>query len=405
MQKRLLFILFVTIFIDAIGFAMLAPIIPIIFFDVSSPDFLLAAYSDQARYLIAGIVLALYGIVQFFAAPLLGELSDVYGRKRLLMVGVAVLALSQVSFGLGIAAGSLVLLFISRVVGGLGAANFSIAQAAIADVTEPKDRAKNFGLIGAAFGLAFMVGPAIAGYVAGITGDASSPFWIAAGLGVLNLLSVAFFMPETHVVSSEEKRTFSFFKGIRNIRDALFNTGTRLIYLSNLLYLCAFAFMTSFFGILLVNKFMLTETDIGIFFSVVGIWIALTQLVLLRFVTRFFSERKILFVALPIIAVALALHPFMANSMWLFVIIPIYSIPHALAMATMPALVSKAVPGDKQGAALGINGSLMAFSQGIIPIVAGTVTALIGLTAPFVIGGLFVVASWLVLFVFSRRAV
>ncbi len=405
MQKRLLFTLFTTIFIDAIGFAMLAPIIPVVFFDTTSPDFLLTAYSEQTRYLIAGIVLALYGIVQFFAAPILGELSDVYGRKRLLMLGVTVLALSQLSFGLGIAAGSLALLFVSRIVGGFGAANFSIAQAMIADVTEPKDRAKNFGLIGAAFGLAFMIGPAIAGYVAGITGDASSPFWIAAGLGVLNLLSVAFFMPETRVLSTEEKKIFNLFKGIRNIRDALFNVETRAIYSSNFFYLCAFAFMTSFFGILLVNKFMLTETDIGIFFSIVGVWIAFTQLVVLRFVTRYFSERRILFLALPIIAVALALHPFMANSMWLFVIIPIYSIPHALAMATMPALISKAVPSEMQGAALGINGSLMAFSQGIIPIVAGTVTALIGLTAPFIIGGLFVVMSWLVLFVFTRRLV
>ena len=123
-QKRVLPILFITLMLDMIGIGMVIPIIPVIFTNPHSPAFLLVGYSVQMQYLIAGLVTALFGLMQFFSAPILGELSDVYGRKRLLTVGVAVLAVSQMLFGLGIQIASIGLILFSRAVAGIAARSF-----------------------------------------------------------------------------------------------------------------------------------------------------------------------------------------------------------------------------------------------------------------------------------------
>ena len=174
-----------------IGVGMIIPIIPIIFTDPTSPSFLLSGYTTGEQYLFAGLLTALFGLMQFLGAPLLGELSDVYGRKKLLILGVGVLAVSQLLFGFGIEIGSLTLLFFSRAIAGLAGANFSIAQASIADITEPKDRAKNFGLIGAAFGIGFILGPTLGGLLSHTFNNAAVPFWIASLLGIGNVLFVS----------------------------------------------------------------------------------------------------------------------------------------------------------------------------------------------------------------------
>lgn len=401
MAKKVLPILFVTLLIDMIGMGMIIPVIPVIFTDPSSPSFLLAGYSVSEQYLMAGVLTALFGLMQFIAAPILGELSDVYGRKRLLTLGIGVLALSQLLFGLGLEIGSLALLFFSRAVAGLAGGNFSVAQASIADVTEPKDRAKNFGLIGGAFGIGFILGPILGGWTAHFFG-AAAPFWAASILGVLNVISVSLFLPETHH-NRRASHNFHLFKGIQNILAAWRDKDARPVYLSSFLYASGFAFFTSFIGILLVSRFGQSESEIGGFFGIVGIWIVITQLFILRILARHYSEKSILRFSLLILAGSIMAYPFAPSMHYLYIIMPILAIPNGLSMANMGALVSKSVSPDRQGAALGINGSLMALSQGMIPLIAGLLSGAIGIRAPFVIGGLLVLSAWLTLFVFLKR--
>lgn len=401
MAKKVLPIIFATLLIDMIGIGMIIPVIPVIFTDPSSPSFLLAGYSVTQQYLLAGVLTALFGLMQFIAAPILGELSDVYGRKRLLTLGIGVLALSQLLFGLGVEIGSLALLFFSRAVAGLAGGNFSIAQASIADVTEPKDRAKNFGLIGGAFGLGFILGPILGGWTAHFFGSAA-PFWAASLLGVVNVISVSLFLPETHR-ERRSSHTFHFLKGIQNIMAAWRDKDARPVYLASFLYASGFAFFTSFIGILLVSRFGQSESAIGSFFGIVGIWIVITQLFILRVLSRHYAEKPILRFSLLILAGSIAVYPFMPTIQYLYVLMPILAIPNGLSMANMGALVSKSVSADRQGAALGINGSLMALSQGVVPLAAGFLSGTIGLQAPFVIGGLLVLSSWSALFVFLKR--
>ncbi len=402
MQKKTLPILFVTLLIDMIGIGMIIPILPIIFTDSSSPSFLLSGYTSGEQYLMAGLLTALFGLMQFLGAPILGELSDVFGRKKLLILGVGVLALSQLLFGFGIEIGSLALLFFSRAVAGLAGANFSIAQASIADVTDPKDRAKNFGLIGAAFGIGFILGPTLGGFLAHLFDSAAAPFWIASALGILNVLSVSLFLPETHH-NRQAEHHFHFLKGIQNILAAWRDTEARPVYISSFLYASGFTFFTSFVGILLVARFGLDESAIGTFFGVNGIWIVVTQLFILRFITKWYDEKTILKVSLLVLAVTLALYPFISSVVLLYALAPLLSIPNGLSMANMGALVSKSVSPKKQGAALGINGSLMALSQGTVPLLAGGISGLLGLRAPFLVGTSLIILAWFNLFIFSKR--
>ena len=396
MKKKILPILFVTLLIDMIGIGMIIPIIPIIFTDPTSSSFLLQGFTIGQQYLFAGLLTALFGLMQFVAAPILGELSDVFGRKKLLTLGVAVLALSQLLFGFGIEIGSLWLIFISRAIAGLAGGNFSIAQASIADVTEPKDRAKNFGLIGAAFGMGFIIGPVLGGWVAHLANNAAAPFWLAAMFGLINVVSISLFLPETNQ-NKRASHNFHFLKGVQNILSAWRDKDARPVYMASFFYTSGFTFYTSFIGILLVARFGLTETAIGTFFGAVGIWIVITQVFILRLLTKKYNERTILRFSLLLLAGIIAVSPFMPSVFFLYILIPFLAIPNGLSMANMVALVSRGVSPEKQGAALGINGSLMALSQGTIPLIAGGASGLLGLQSPFLLGALLVSSAWFIL--------
>jgi predicted MFS family arabinose efflux permease len=165
-----------------------------------------------------------------------------------------------------------------------------------------------------------------------------------------------------------------------------------------------FAFFTSFIGILLAIAHGYSEASIGSFFAVVGVCIAVTQLLILPQVAKRARERTILLYGFPVVAATILAYPFVQGDLFLFLLIPIMAVPQGLAFANISALVSKSVSPDKQGAALGINGSLMALAQGIIPLAAGLGSGVIGLTAPFVAGALMIMAAWLVLKQTHRRA-
>jgi MFS transporter, DHA1 family, tetracycline resistance protein len=400
-QKRVLPILFATLVLDMVGIGMIIPILPIIFTDPTSPSFLLTGFSTTAQYAMAGLLTALFGIMQFVAAPILGELSDVYGRKKLLTLGVGVLALSQLLFGFGIETGSLLILFVSRIIAGIAGGNLAIAQASIADITPPELRARNFGLIGAAFGIGFIIGPVLGGFLASAFNDAAAPFWFAAALGIVNLLFITLFLPETHL-NRKAVGTFHLWKGVNNIKTAWNDKDARPVYMANFLYIAGFTFFTSFIGILLVARFGLSESAIGTFFGVVGFWIIITQVFILRIVSKKYTERQILRVTLIMFAIVLSLYPFVPSIIWIYSLIPLLAIPNGLTMANMTALVSRGVSGSKQGAALGINSSLMALAQGTIPLIAGISSGFLGIAAPFLAGSTLALGSWYVLFIKKR---
>lgn len=393
-EKRILTILFVTLLLDVIGIGILIPVIPALFTNPESPSFMLMGYSVGAQYFIAGLMTALFGVMQFLAAPLLGDLSDSYGRKKLLTLGVGVLAVAQLLFAGGIALASLPLLFVSRIVAGVAGANFSIVQATIADITKPENRARNFGLIGGAFGMGFILGPLIGGYIVGLTGNPALPFLFAGCLGILNLLFITMMLPETHAVRTAATK-FSLFKAFKNIKTAYLDVDTRPLYTVSFLQMLGFGIYTSFSGVFLSYRYGFTESDTGTYFAVVGLFIMLSQLFVVRYASARYSERQVLRFALPLLAIVLCAQTFVFNVWVLYALIPFTAAAVGLITTNLPALISKGVSGSRQGAALGINGSLQALSQGIAPLVASAVAAVLGIPVIFIIAGLLVVVAYL----------
>ncbi len=392
-------ILFFTLVLDMIGIGMVVPIIPTIFTDATSPNFLLHGINQSYWYFLAGLTTALFGIMQFFVSPVLGELSDMYGRKKLLLLGVSVLAFSQCVFGLGIVTTSLSLVLLSRVIGGFAAANFSIAQASIADVSTPETRAKNFGLMGAAFGIGFVVGPALSGYLAAFFGSVAAPFWVAGFLGLCNMISVYLFLPETHHENRAAIKKLTPLKALHNIRAAYNDKALFPLYRINFLYYTGFTFFTSFSGLYLVQKYAISEASLGTYFATIGICIIFTQGFVLRIVSKYKSPEQILPITMILVALTSACTPFMPSLLSQYFLVPVVAIPQGLSMASLGALLSSKVTRDRQGVALGINGSLSALAQGLVPLVGGVVSSILGISTPFLIGGIAIFFAW---YLFSK---
>ena len=187
-------------------------------------------------------------------------------------------------------------------------------------------------------------------------------------------------------------------KGIQNIKTALNDVDARPIYLTSFLYISGFAFFVSFSAIYLVQRFGLSPAAIGTFFGIVGGWMIFTQLFLLRILTKYFSERRILRFSILMMGSGLLIFPFLPSVALVYAIMPVIAIGNGLSIANVSALISKGVSAEKQGAALGINGSLVALGNGVIPIIAGAASAFFGIGTPFILGSLFVLAAWMVLF-------
>jgi MFS transporter, DHA1 family, tetracycline resistance protein len=396
LRKRTLLILFGTLLLNMIGFGIVFPIIPTIFTNPSSPSFVLQGYSQSAQFFVAGAITALWGLMQFIAAPILGQLSDVYGRRKLLMICVGVLALSQFVFGFGISAASVVILFIARAVAGIAAGSVSITQAAIADVTEPRERAKSFGLIGAAIGIGLILGPLISGWVAGLSGSSVVPFLVAGTLGLINLLFVSLFFPETNRRQTGA-RQLSFLKGAQNIRLALKDAKIRPVYTTYFLYVFGFGFLIAFSGVFLVQAMGFSTTAIGTYFAFAGVCQIFTQLVLLRRLVPRYSEPVILRFTLLVAGVGLGVFSFFPNLPAQIVFTALITVAHGLTLPNLSALVSKGAAADKQGVTLGISASLLALGNTLAPLLAGVISGLFGINAPFVLGGFLILGAWTVL--------
>lgn len=376
-----------------IGVGMLIPLIPSLFTDSSSPAFLLDGFTVSEQFMVAGLITAVFSFMQFLTAPILGELSDMFGRKKLLTLGVAMLALSQFLFAVGIAYTSLFILLFSRVLGGIAGANFSIAQAVIADVTPPEKRAQNFGLIGAAFGVGFVFGPLLGGVLAGSTGNPAAPFIFAGVLGVLNVLFISLFLSETNKTRSTKGKV-SLLKGVKNIIAAYQDTDVRPVYLINLLTMLGFGFYTSFSAIFLTERFGFSETAIGAYFGATGVWIIIAQIFLVRYLAARHTSRTLLLYSTPVLALCIVLYPLMPSVWMFYVVMPFIAGAYGLISTAIPALVSQGADKDKQGASLGINGSLQSLAQGSAPLAAGFVAGSFGLSASFVFGMVLVLAAF-----------
>ena len=405
--KRPLAVIFLTVLVDLIGIGILIPVIPQLLANPASHSYLLGGQvTPRQGLLIFGLLTAVYPLMTFLSAPILGQLSDRYGRRKVLAFCLSGTAVGYVLFAIAILTKNLPLLFIARIIPGITGGNISVSQAAVADISKPEDRAKNFGLLGAAFGLGFILGPFIGGKLADPTVlpwfGAAIPFWFAAILAALNFASVLLFFPETHRTDAAAK-AFRWLKSMGDIAAVFRWKELRGLFAASFLFYSGFGFI-SFFGVYLADRFGFTEGDTGNYFAFVGICIVLAQAVLIRFVTKRWSDAHILRISMFGTAMTLFAFILVGETWQLFLIPPFMAASNGLSMASLTSLVSRTAGPERQGEILGLNVSLQSLANVAPPLLAGAIAARWSTTTPIAVGSAVCLLAWAAFGLMTRAA-
>lgn len=408
LEGKSLPIVLLTVFVDVLGVGILIPVLPMLIYTIFMP----AGYSMNQSLIALGWLTAIYPLMMFFATPILGQLSDRHGRKKVLAISLFGTALGYIIFAIGILTKNIPLLFIGRALDGITGGNISVARAVVADVTAPEHRARNFGLMGAAFGVGFVLGPYIGARLANANADffgifttpgwfnAATPFWFAAILAFLNMTFVLFILPETHRHINKMLK-LAWNKSIDNIRKAFARPALRVIFTAEFLFWGGFTFFTTFFQILLIEKLGFTGSNVGDFFAYIGICIAVSQAILVPLAVKRWKSHNILKFALIGNALALFLQLWPDSTTQLLFVAPFIAIFHGLTMANASALVSLSASSAEQGEILGIEASVQALAQSIPAIISGYI-ATMGVSMPILVGGFVILAGGLIFIAFYR---
>jgi DHA1 family tetracycline resistance protein-like MFS transporter len=374
-----------TLLIDAIGIGIVFPILPDLMLRVGAGD-----VAEGSVW--GGVLMASYAATQFLFAPLVGGLSDAYGRKPILIVALVLLALDYVLMAL---AGTFWLLLLGRALAGMSGATYVTATAYIADVSKKEDRAANFGLIGAAFGIGFVLGPIIGGLAATI--HVTAPFWIAAALSAANAVFGILALPES--LKPEHRRPFRradlnpFATILGAFRMPMLALPLVLLFVfefANMVYPTIWAFY-------LTALFDWTPAAIGASLALYGIGVAFTQGVLMRPLIRRLGEGGTLWLAVVCGLIAMVGLGF-ADAVWMVLVLTAFACLSDMAPATMTAMTANRVDADRQGLVQGVIASLAAVSAILSPLV---VTAIFRVHAddqgPYLPGAPFLFSGMLIL--------
>lgn len=354
--NRALTFIFITILIDIIGWGIIIPVIPNLLASLGH-----TSMSNAAR--IGGWLTATYATMQFICAPFLGALSDRYGRRPVLLAALVGFSLDYVLLAV---APTLFWLFVGRFLAGLTGATISVASAYIADVSTPEKRAQNFGLIGAAFGLGFIIGPALGGLVAQF--GLRAPFWLAAVLCGINFIYGYFFIPES--LKPENRRHIDLKRAnpigsLMQLRKYPVVSG--LVVSLVLVYIAAHAVQSNW-NFYTAFRFNWSEKTIGISLAVVGLLVGLVQGVLIRIVNPKIGAKNAVYLGMALYTIGLILFSVAQEGWMLF----IFLVPYCLGGIASPALqgiISSQVPANAQGELQGALTSLMSVTSIFGPLI------------------------------------
>lgn len=367
-----------VVLVDITGFGLILPLLPF------------WAERLGANPFEVGLILTVYAAAQFLFTPVLGALSDRIGRRPVILISLLIEALG---FALTALAGTLPLLLAARFIGGLGASNIGSAQAVVADITAPKDRARGMGMVGAAIGVGFVVGPALGGVLAGF--GSTVPFWAAFVVALLNAVLVLALLPETRVerpAASESLSPFAVFAGWKRARQ---NPVIVRLIVVNLLFTLAFTAMEAVFPLFSQDVFGWKATQNGYIFTYVGVLIVIMQGGMVGRLVKRWGERGVQIAGLALLAVGLGLLPLSTTLAVLLVSLGLLSIGDGAVTPTNNALISLASPPEAQGETLGLSQGMAGLGRMLAPLAAGWLFG-IGIGLPFVFGAALAVAALLV---------
>ena len=405
-NRRTLPVILLAIFLDLVCNGILVPIVPQLLANPHSTFYLFpASVPVSYAYVILGLLIAVFPIALFFSTPILGEYSDYVGRRKVMTLALLGTAASLSLFAAGVMIRNLTLLFIARGIGGIMGGNLSVAQAAIADITPPEKRAARFGLIGAAYGVGFIVGPVIGGLLSSSSivpwFNASTPFWFAAIVTLANAILVWTMLRETRVIDAPVSIDWK--KAIFNIIHAFGMKRLRAIFAVNFIFQAGLTLFATFFAVFLTRNFGYSQVEVGYYIAYAGIWVIVSQGFLLRILTKRYDEVTLLRFFLLAGSASVFLYYISEHLISLLIVGACFALTNGIAMAALPALASRRAPARNQGEILGINTSVQALAQSIPPILAGILAAEITPSAPVYIAGAVIGVAWVAFVIAVRK--
>ena len=358
MKRSPLLVIFITVFIDLVGFGIVIPVLPY--------------YAEGTRFggtpREVGLLFASYSVMQLVFSPVLGRLSDKYGRRPILLISLLGTCLGFLILGF---ATTMWMLFIGRIIDGISGGNISTAQAYIADVTTKENRAKGMGLIGAAFGLGFVFGPAIGGILSrwGI----NVPFLFAGGLAFANAILLYFTLPETVTPDHPARVSAASGRGWQQVIDALRQPRLAFVLTIYFLSIVAFSIMTAVFSLFMLFRLGYDPWHSGWIFAFVGVISSIVQGGLIGRLVKRFGEPLLVIVGGLLFSVSLFASPFVAPAIGLLGILSVgalSSIGNALAAPSLTSLASKSASAGEQGSVLGVMQSVASLARAVGPSIA-----------------------------------
>lgn len=373
--KRLLVTAAVTL-VGALGYGIVIPIL----------------YPYSVKYGLSdfenGVLFSVFSICQFISTPIIGMLSDKYGRKPLLVISLIGTAFSFLIMAF---APNALFLFLARALDGFTAGNLPVAQAIISDTTSGKDRARGFGIIGACFGVGFIAGPTISAFTVGIS--LKLPFIIAAILSAIAVIMAIILLDETNTKMAEikNKKLFDW----RKLFSSIFEKNIGLTLLITFFWAFAFGMFIYAFQPFSTKVLLLKPQHISLIFVLFGVIGFLSQIFLVGRLTKILGVLKAFNLALITLTISFILLFFTKNLYWLIFASIIMALSNSTVQTLTQTVLSEETPLERQGEIMGVNASYMSIGQIIGPMVAGALT-LIAINYPFLMGGFFIFIAYII---------
>jgi len=357
-----------TVALDLVGFGIVVPI--------------LGRYAERfgANGLQVGLMFASFSVAQMVFAPILGRISDKVGRKPVIVFSLIGTAVGSFVTG---AAGALWVLFLGRILDGASGASVAVAQGAVADIAPPEQRARLMGMLGAAFGVGFVVGPALGGLAA--LGGPHVPFYLAGTIAAVNAVAAIIRLPETKPDTSHIAE--------KHQRGTPLSPALKRFALVGFLSMLGFAGFEATFSIWGEKQFGFTEGSASIVFVFVGVTLVAVQGGLIGPLTQRLGSRKLLRIGLSLVAVGLLLLGLSNTWPLLFVALFLLSLGQGMSGPSGSALVAELAPVERRGEAIGYQQSTAAFGRVAGPVMAGALFDHVGISAPFFVSGVLILCA------------
>ncbi len=383
MNNKRLFSIILVVFIDLLGFSLILPLLPYY------------AKTFNANQTTTGILIASYAVMQLIGAPILGRFSDRFGRRPVLLLSVFGTFLGFLLLGF---ANALWMLFASRIIDGLTGGNLTVAQAYISDVTDAKSRSKGLGMIGAAFGLGFIIGPVTGGLLS--QWGYAVPAFAAAAISFLNLILIYAWLPES---LTEEKRSQMTEKRPAVTLNALLvafqRPFTGSILITRFFFGLAFAIFQTIFSLYALAKFNLSARDTGFVLTYVGVLSVIVQGFLVGRLTSRFREDILITASVVLMGVSLLGWALAPSVLWLYIIMTPTALSGGLLNTLLSSTLTKAVAPQEIGGILGLSAAVESSTRIIAPLLGGVLLQQIGAWAPGAFGAVVMVGVSVYVFI------